>query len=93
MPPNYCPLTRGICRGTKMCDFWARVKLEKKSVDEIVEDLREGVKKHGGNNGRTIREAIDRHWLLFGIKSMESISKEKPALFAKIQQAEAQVLA
>ena len=32
MPPNYCPLTRGICRGTKMCDFWARVKLDKKSV-------------------------------------------------------------
>ena len=93
MPPNYCPLTRGICRGTKMCDFWARVKLDKKSVDEIVKDLREGVEKHGGNNGRTVREAIDRHWLLSGIKSMELISKEKPALFAKIQLAEAQVLA
>ncbi len=92
MPPNYCPLIRGICRGTKLCDFWARVKLEKKSVDEIVEGLRKGVDEHGGNNGRTIREAIDRYWVLSGIKSMELLSKEKPALFAKIKQAEAQVL-
>ncbi len=93
MPPNYCPLVRGQCRGTKLCDFWARVKLEKKSVEEIVEGIRKDIADNGGNTGRPLRKDIDRYWILFGIKSMDLLSEEKPALYAKIKQAEALILA
>ena len=93
MPPNYCPLVRGQCRGTKLCDFWARVKLEKKSVEQLVEGINKDFVENGENNGRPLRKDVDRYWRLFGIKSMDVLSEEKPHLYAKIKQVEAHVLA
>jgi hypothetical protein len=38
----FCVLVKGPCRG-KMCDFWARVRLRKAHIDELVQELRKSI--------------------------------------------------
>ncbi|MBD3407964.1 MAG: hypothetical protein GF411_17725 [Candidatus Lokiarchaeota archaeon] len=87
---GWCNMVRGPCKGNK-CDFWARAKLKKMSVDDIVQQLQEGLTECDPNNGKAFDEALDEFWAAFGIKDMDALQEEEIGLFSKIQKAEEQV--
>lgn len=83
----HCVLVKGPCRG-KMCDFWARVKIQKKSIDEMVDDIRESIAECEEGNTKTITEVVQDYWSALGVRNMNRLSEEEPNLYEKIKQVE-----
>ncbi|TFF68226.1 hypothetical protein EU520_00695 [Candidatus Thorarchaeota archaeon] len=81
-------MVKGPCRGKK-CDFWARIKLKKKSVREIAEDMQDAICECESGNGRSQEDAFRQYWSAFGIKVMARLIKEEPDLYSKIERIEA----
>lgn len=89
----FCTMVRGPCKGA-LCDFWARAKLKKTSVQELVIQAQESIHECGKDNGGvSLDEALALFWKDFGVKSVETLSREEPALYQKIKQVEEEVLA
>ena len=86
---SYCVMVKGKCRG-KMCDFWARVKLRKSDLDDIVTSI---VSSLVGckDNGKGLDKALSTFWTEFGIRNMASMCEEEPDLCYKLGQIESQV--
>jgi hypothetical protein len=73
-----------------MCDFWARVKLGKLQVEELVQDLRSSISSCEGDLGSTLDDAFSQYWSDFGIKNIGRFRNENPDLFSKMRHAEEQ---
>ena len=86
----FCVLVKGPCRG-KMCDFWARVKLRKLSIDEIVQELQDFIIKCEDEVDSDLNDAFIQYWSDFGIKDFKLFCDEEPELCSKMRDAEAQL--
>ena len=86
----WCVMVKGPCRGGR-CDFWARVRLGKQTVDEIVDDILDIMAPHGNCSRLEIEKALDNYWHAIGIKEMDLLRQEEPDLYAKMKQVEARV--
>jgi len=71
-----------------MCDFWARVKIQKKSVEELADDIRESIAECEEGNIKTIAEVIQTYWSDLGVRNMSKLCEEESNLYEKIKQAE-----
>lgn len=83
----HCVLVKGPCRG-KMCDFWARIKIQKKSIDEMADDIRESIAECEEGNIKTITEVIQAYWSALGVRDMNRLCEEESNLYEKIKQVE-----
>jgi len=83
---QYCPMVKGFCRG-KGCDFWARIKIRKLSLDELVVSIREYIVEFTGNP-KSKDEAIRDYWAQIGIRNMDRVCEEEPDLCTKMMDAE-----
>ncbi len=86
----FCVMVKGPCRG-KMCDFWARVKLRKLHIDEIVEELRSSIIGCDGETGSDLDNAFTQFWSDFGIKDLSRFYEEDSELYSKMKDAEEQI--
>ncbi|TFH10824.1 MAG: hypothetical protein E4H14_01855 [Candidatus Thorarchaeota archaeon] len=84
---QYCPMVKGLCRG-KACDFWARIKIRKLSLDELVLSIRESIVECESKNSISEDEAIREYWKQIGIKNMDRVCEEEPDLCTKMMDAE-----
>jgi len=75
-----------------MCDFWARVKIQKKSVEEMADDIRESITKSDEGIIKTITEVIQAYWSALGVRDMNRLCEEESNLYEKIKQVEDLVL-
>ncbi|TFG10670.1 hypothetical protein EU538_01065 [Candidatus Thorarchaeota archaeon] len=80
-------MVKGPCRG-KRCDFWARIKLKKRSIDTLAEDLGEKIQTCDSDKGRRLEEAFKAYWSQIGIRDMKRLSQEEPDLYSKIREVE-----
>jgi hypothetical protein len=83
---QYCPMVKGLCRG-QACDFWARIKIRKLSLDELVLSIREYIVDYSGNP-MSKDEAIQQYWKKIGIRNMDLVCAEEPDLCTKMMDAE-----
>ena len=83
----YCVLVKGACKG-KGCDFWARVKIRKLSLDELVMGIRESIVECTSKNSMPQDEAIRQYWSQLGVRNMDKLCKEEPDLCTKMMDAE-----
>lgn len=84
---QYCPMVKGSCRG-KSCDFWARIKIRKLTLDELVLNIKGSLAECKVENAISIDEAIQEFWVQLGIKNMDRLCKEEPDLCTKMMDAE-----
>ena len=84
---SFCVMVKGPCRG-KMCDFWARVRLGKLQIGELVQELRNSISNCEETMDSTLDEALMQYWTDFGIKDLRRFSEENPDLYSKMKQAE-----
>lgn len=89
---DWCVMVGGPCRG-KNCDFWARIKIKKKSVEEMTEDIIARVNGRTKEEDITPEQAIQDYWDCLGVKNRKVLRKEKPGIFAKMMKVEESVLA
>lgn len=73
-----------------MCDFWARVRLRKLSVDELIQGLQQSISscKDSGSN---LDDAFSQYWTDFGFKDLRRFCNEDPDLYSKMKHIEEQV--
>ena len=84
---QHCPMVKGPCRGNS-CDFWARIKIRKLSLDELVLNIREFLVECKVENSKSIDEAIREYWAQIGIRNMDRVCREEPDLCTKMMDAE-----
>jgi len=84
---QYCPMVKGLCRG-KSCDFWARIKIRKLSLDELIVGIKESLVECNSDNSMPIERAIRDYWTKLGIKNMDRVCEEEPDLCTKMMDAE-----
>lgn len=84
----FCVMVKGPCRG-KMCDFWARVKIRKSTLEELVIGIQEGIVKCHNKNALSLDEAARDYWDRLGVRNMQRLHEEEPDLYEKMKQAEA----
>ena len=85
----FCVMVKGPCRG-KMCDFWARVRLRKLSIDELVRELQQSISSCD-DSGSTLDDAFSQYWTDFGFRDIRRLCEEDPDLCSMMKQAEQQV--
>lgn len=83
----YCVLVKGACKG-KGCDFWARVKIRKLSLDELVIGIRESIVECTSKNSMSIEDAIHEYWFQIGVRNLDRLCVEEPDLCTKMMDAE-----
>jgi len=86
----YCVMVQGPCRG-KMCDFWARVKLKKSSINELAQDIYLSIRECNNPGHTDLDYAIIGYWTAFGVKSIKKLCEEEPDLCTKIKDINAHV--
>ena len=84
---QYCPMVKGLCRGNA-CDFWARVKIRKLSLDELVTSIKEYLMEHYTENPKSEDDVIRDYWKQIGVKIMDRVCEEEPDLCTKMMDAE-----
>jgi hypothetical protein len=80
-------MVKGPCRG-KACDFWARIKIRKLTLDELVFNIREALMESKNNGGASTDQVIQEYWTQIGIKNMDRVCEEEPDLCTKMMDAE-----
>ena len=80
-------MVKGLCRGNA-CDFWARIKIRKLSLDELVLSIKESLVECKAGNPMSIDDAIREYWKQIGIKNMDRVCEEEPDLCTKMMDAE-----
>lgn len=83
-------MVHGPCRG-KMCDFWARVRLRKKPIDELALEALESIMKCEDKSSKSADDAIEEYWDIFGVKNKALLCREEPDLCDKMKLVEQQV--
>ena len=84
---QYCVMVKGPCRG-KSCDFWARVKIRKTSVEEILAGIKDAITNCQIENSLQLTEAIQKYWIQLGVRNLERLHEEEPDLWSKMMQIE-----
>jgi len=84
---QYCVMVKGPCRG-KSCDFWARVKIRKLSMNDLIADIRESIKECNNTKSVRLNEALRKYWFEIGILDLDRLCREEPDLCAKMIDAE-----
>ncbi len=72
-----------------MCDFWARVKIRKSTLEELVIGIRESIVKCHSENSLSFDEATRSYWDRLGVRNIQRLREEEPDLYEKMKQAEA----
>ncbi len=80
---NWCVLTHGPCRG-KMCDFWARVRLNKMSIDEIQAAVESWLEMHSKDHCEDLDAMFEQCWSALGLRDLNRLQREDATLFSKI---------
>ncbi|MGY5874260.1 MAG: hypothetical protein RTU30_00815 [Candidatus Thorarchaeota archaeon] len=86
----YCVMVHGPCRG-KMCDFWARVKIRKRTVDELVVDILDSIIECDDDSAMQYDDTIEQYWKSLGVTDMERLYREEPDLSIKMKEVERRV--
>lgn len=84
----YCTLVHGPCKGA-LCDFWARTKIRKASIEDLVSGFKDSVK--ACEDGVPLNQALEQFWAGFGVKSRTVLCREEPTLCEKMQEVERRV--
>ena len=79
----HCVMVKGPCRG-RNCDFWARIRLRKKSQDEILSEILTQIKKCLESTNENFESALKEYWSGIGIRNMDVLCQEEPDLCDKI---------
>ena len=87
---GYCVMVHGPCRG-KMCDFWARIKLRKTPIDELVANALVRINSCDDQNSQLLDDVIEEYWKAFGLRSRTILCREEPDLCDKMKLVEQQV--
>jgi hypothetical protein len=87
---SFCVMVKGPCRG-KQCDFWARIKIRKRSVEELVREIYDSIIECGDGSALDIRIALDKFWYEIGIRDRDRLCREESDLCAKIIEVEDRV--
>lgn len=74
-----------------MCDFWARVRIRKRTVETLATEMKESISECSENGAINLEEAIQEFWKEIGVTNMNRLCKEEPDLCVKIERVEAQV--
>ena len=80
-------MVKGPCRG-KQCDFWARIKIRKRAVEELVREVYDSIIECEDSSVFDIRIALDQFWYKIGVRDRERLCYEEPDLCAKIKEVE-----
>ncbi|MFW9965613.1 MAG: hypothetical protein ACFFEA_00530 [Candidatus Thorarchaeota archaeon] len=83
-------MVHGPCRG-KMCDFWARVKLRKTTLEELARDILISISECNNPGHTNLDDALDDYWTDFGVKDIWRFCEEEPSLCSKMKLVNAQV--
>jgi len=83
----HCVLVKGPCRG-RNCDFWARIRLRKKSQDKILSEIATQIKKCLESPNEDFDSALKEYWSEIGIRNMDLLCQEEPDLCEKIMSIE-----
>ena len=89
---QYCVMVKGPCRG-RMCDFWARIKIRKSSMNKLVDDLLKSIATCSEDGVMGIEQAFHEYWNQLGVRDRAILCKEEPELCMKMQFAEEQAAA
>jgi hypothetical protein len=84
---QFCVLVKGPCRG-KMCDFWARIKIRKRSLDDLVVGLLSSIAQCPDQEEAEIDATMKDYWLQLGVKNRSRLCNEEPDLCEKMRRAE-----
>ena len=84
---QFCVLVKGPCRG-KSCDYWARIKIRKASVEELASGIRECIVECKTTTAVPLDKALRDYWSKLGIRNFERLCEEEPALCTKMAKAE-----
>lgn len=84
---SFCVMVKGPCRGKK-CDFWARVRIRKASIEELAAGLKDCIKEFQGENPLELADALYEYWSLIGVQDLKKLCDEEPDLCAKMTEAE-----
>ncbi len=87
---QYCVMIKGPCQG-KSCDFWARVKIRKASVEDLVEGIRKSLVDCSNESSVALDEVLREYWNQFGVCDLKRLCEEDPKLCAKISQVHEQI--
>jgi hypothetical protein len=82
-------MVKGPCRG-KSCDYWARVKIRKRTLNELIAELQDCIVECRSTKSMKLDEALRKYWLQIGIRDMNRLCSEEPDLCAKMIDAEFQ---
>jgi hypothetical protein len=74
-----------------MCDFWARVKLRKRTTYEVAQDMYLSIQKCDNPGHTKLDDAIIKYWASFGVKNIGRLCEEEPELCSKIVAVEQEV--
>lgn len=83
----HCVMVKGPCRG-RNCDFWARIRLRKKTQDEILSEISTQIKKCLESQNEDFESILKDYWSGIGIRNMELLCQEEPDLCEKIMSIE-----
>ena len=84
----YCTMVHGPCRHGN-CDFWARQKLKKATIEDLISGFSTRVKEC--DDGVSLNQALEKYWIDFGIKNRTLLCREEPVLCDKMQEVERQI--
>ena len=54
-----------------MCDFWARVKIRKRTVDELVAVILDSIIECDDDSAMQYDDALEQYWRSLGVMDME----------------------
>ncbi len=69
-----------------MCDFWARVKIRKNSIESLLSVSAEFIRSRDEGQGESLESTIKDFWKSLGVKDMKRLCNEEPDLCKKIEQ-------
>ncbi len=84
---SFCVMVKGPCRGKK-CDFWARVRIRKTSIEELAAGIKDCIIEFQGEDPREQADALNEYWSLIGVQDLKKLCDEEPDLCAKMTEAE-----
>jgi len=80
-------MVKGPCRG-KMCDFWARVKIRKRSIDGLANDILQVMHERGAPSTSGTEQTLADFWHKLGVKNRSRLCDEEPDLCNKMRKVE-----
>jgi hypothetical protein len=80
-------MVKGPCRGKK-CDFWARVRIRKTSIEELAAGIKECIIEFQAEDPLEQADALYEYWSLIGVQDLKKLCDEEPDLCAKMTEAE-----